>query len=98
MSFSAFDNHVSIESFFATAVLQNAHGTGQWSARKVPGMNANSQARIARAKEKGRWITPAALKHGSAVGCPAAGSCFHAVTGIAELISGRSPERNCPTS
>ena len=48
--------------------------------------------------EKGRWIEPAALKHGSAVGCAAAGSCFHAVTGIAEVIGGRSPERNSPTS
>jgi hypothetical protein len=48
--------------------------------------------------EKGRWITPTALKHGSAVGYAAAGSCFHAVTGIADIIGGRSPERNSPTS
>jgi hypothetical protein len=51
------------------------------------------------ATKKGRRsIALAALKHGSAVGCPAAGSCFHAVTGIADLISSRSPERICPTS
>jgi hypothetical protein len=48
--------------------------------------------------EKGRWNDPTALKHGSAVGCAAAGSCFHAVTGIADVIGGRSPERNSPTS
>jgi hypothetical protein len=48
--------------------------------------------------DKGRWNDPAALKHGSAVGYAAAGSCFHAVTGIAEVIGGRSPERNSPTS
>jgi hypothetical protein len=48
--------------------------------------------------EKGRWNDPAALKHGSAVGYAAAGSCFHAVTGIADIIGGRSPERNSPTS
>ncbi|OYZ60505.1 MAG: hypothetical protein B7Y10_06345 [Sphingomonadales bacterium 24-56-14] len=48
--------------------------------------------------EKGRWNDPTALKHGSAVGCAAAGSCFHAVTGIADIIGGRSPERNSPTS
>jgi hypothetical protein len=48
--------------------------------------------------EKGRRNDPTALKHGSAVGYAAAGSCFHAVTGIADIIGGRSPERNSPTS
>ena len=76
---------VSIRTSFATIVRQKDVARGQ-------------DHRNAGVTEKGRWNDPTALKHGSAVGCAAAGSCFHAVTGIADIIGGRSPERNSPTS
>ena len=36
-------------------------------------------------RKRAAGFAPAALKHGSAVGCPAAGSCVHADVGITDL-------------